>query len=209
MVLQGVWIFELGEMTAMNRAETEALKAFLSRNADRYRPPYERAVRSNPRRCIFIGTTNAEGYLRDSTGNRRFWPVRTHKIDLEKLSMDRNQLWAEAVEAEASTVSIELSADLRVEASRAQETRLIDDPWTGILADYLRTPGMDRVHTHTLLGALQITAGQQTQHTAKRLREVMASLGWTYKRAIRLGDDNRAGYEAPDGWTFRNPTVED
>ena len=175
-------------------------------NTDRYRAPYDRALKSVPRRCIFIGTTNAEGYLRDTTGNRRFWPVRTNKIDREKLKADRDQLWAEASEAEASGESLELLPALWEEASNAQQSRSVEDPWAGSLTAYLQQAGMSRVHTQTLLGALQIPAGQQAQHHSKRLREVMASLRWKYKRSI--GDDNRAGYEAPDNWIFRTPPVE-
>jgi predicted P-loop ATPase len=200
-VLQGCWIFELGEMTAMNRSEIEALKAFLSRNDDRYRAPYERGVKSVPRRCVFIGTTNAGGYLRDTTGNRRFWPVRTGKIDLENLAADRDQLWAEAAEAEASGQSIELPLALRADASDAQQARFINDPWEDTLKAHLQNSGQSRVHTHVLYRVLEIPAGQQAQYHGKRVREVMESLGWTYKRSMRIGKDNLAGYEAPDGWT--------
>ena len=138
----------------MGRSEIEALKAFLSRNADRYRAPYERALKSVPRRCVFIGTTNADGYLRDATGNRRFWPVRTGEIDLEKLKANRDQLWAEAAAAEASGESLELQPALREVASDAQQSRLIDDPWKDTLAEFLQVSGETRVHTTTLLPEL-------------------------------------------------------
>ena len=208
-VLQGCWIFELGEMTAMGRSEIEALKAFLSRNDDRYRGPYERTAKSAPRRCVFIGTTNADGYLRDTTGNRRFWPVHTDKIDLEKLAADRDQLWAEAAAAEASGESLELQPALREVASDAQQSRLINDPWADTLADCLQRLGETRVHTAALLYELGIPPGQQTQYQAKRLREVMVSLGWKYKKGIRVGGKILAGYEAPDGWTSTVPDVGD
>src|SRR5262249_36287592 len=160
--------------------------AFLSRNADRYRAPYERALKSVPRRCVFIGTTNADGYLRDMTGNRRFWPVRTGEIDLEKLKANRDQLWAEAAAAEASGESLELKPALREFGSDAQQPRLIDDTWKDTLADILQRLGETRVHTTTLLYELNIPPGQQAQHLGRRVREVMVSLGWEYKRGIRI-----------------------
>jgi predicted P-loop ATPase len=208
-VLQGCWIFELGEMTAMGRSEIESLKAFLSRNVDRYRAPFERALKSVPRRCLFIGTTNSGAYLRDTTGNRRFWPVRTDKIDLEGLKADRDQLWAEAAVAEAAGESLALQPALREDASDVQQSRLINDPWADHLTDFLKRSEDRRVHTVTLLYDLSIQAGQQTPSHAKRLREAMASLGWKYKRSIRIGTDNRAGYEAPDGWTSTATDVGD
>lgn len=207
--LQGCWIFELGEMTAMNRAEVEGLKAFLSRNVDRYRAPFERALKSVPRRCIFVGTTNSDAYLRDTTGNRRFWPVRSNNIDLEKLAADRDQLWAEAAEREALGESIELPPELREDASDAQQSRLNNDPWADTLLAFLQKRGVPRVHTYTLLNELGISAGQQTQYSTKRLREAMATIGWKYKKAIRIENENRAGYEAPTGWAFVSPDVED
>ena len=206
--LQGSWIFEFGEITAVNRAEVEGLKAFLSRNVDRYRAPFERALKSVPRRCIFVGTTNSDAYLRDPTGNRRIWPVCTGNIDLEKLAADRDQLWAEAAEREALGESIELPPGLREDASDAQQSRLNNDPWGDTLLAYLQKMRLSRVHTYILLNELGIPTGQQTPYSTKRLREAMTTLGWKYKKAIRIGNENRAGYEAPTGWTL-SPDVED
>lgn len=92
------WILELAELQSVRRSDAEALKAFLSRNEDTYRPPYARVNQMFPRRCVFVGTTNAEGYLKhDPSGFRRFWPVKCTKVALSDLKKDAAQLWAEAV----------------------------------------------------------------------------------------------------------------
>jgi predicted P-loop ATPase len=95
--LAGVWLVELSELAGMRRSEVEHVKAFLSRNVDRYRPPYGRRTVDVPRQCVFIATTNELAYLRDPSGNRRYWPVRCTDIDLAAVGRDRDQLWAEAV----------------------------------------------------------------------------------------------------------------
>lgn len=194
-ILQGVWIHELGELTALSRIESEALKGFVSRVEDRYRAPYERVPRSVPRRCIFIGTTNHAAYLSDQTGNRRFWPVRTGRIDLDALRRDSDQLWAEAVAAEAAGEPIELSHDLYRNASEEQDQRLVADPWVDDITRYLDIHKCDRVHSRDLMEyALEIEPGRKNQAGAKRLRQVMAGLGWTYKKAVRIGDRSGSGY---------------
>ncbi len=95
--MRGTWIIEIAELDAISRAEVSRIKAFLTRTIDRYRPPYERYVIAVPRQCVFAGSVNPDTYLRDETGNRRFWPIRCGAINLDALQSNRGQLWAEAV----------------------------------------------------------------------------------------------------------------
>ena len=129
--LQGVWIMELAEIQQMIRAEVEVFKAFLSRPVDRYRPPYGRTAIDVPRQSVMIGTTNERDYLRDSTGNRRVWPIRCTHADEDWVTANRAHLWAEAAAREASGESLWLDDEnTRREAEAAQSDRMMDCPRT-------------------------------------------------------------------------------
>src|SRR5690606_2790431 len=100
-MIQGVWINELGELSGLSRAEINAVKQFLSRTEDIFREPYGRRTNRYPRRCVFFGTTNEDEFLRDRTGNRRFWPVvvgvqEPKKNVFRDLPEEVDQIWAEA-----------------------------------------------------------------------------------------------------------------
>lgn len=99
MLANMVWIVELAELVSLKKAESETLKSFFSEKEGYFRPPYGKVLERFPRRAVFVGSTNEEEYLQDSTGNRRFWPVTVSSdISVESIMADRDQIWAEAVE---------------------------------------------------------------------------------------------------------------
>lgn len=147
--MQGVWIVEIAELDAIGRAEVSRIKAFLTRTTDRFRPPYGRYTVEVPRQCVFAGTVNPDTYLRDETGNRRFWPLRCGTIDIAALARDRDQLWAEAVHRfrEGAIWWIDDPAML-AEAATAQEARYQADAWDARIDRWLThdTRSVNRGH---------------------------------------------------------------
>jgi predicted P-loop ATPase len=98
MHMRGHWILELSELAALNRAELNTVKSWMSRVEDIYRPSYGRTIIHCPRMCVFIATSNEGEPLKDTTGNRRFWPIQVGMIDTDVLLRDKDQIWAEALE---------------------------------------------------------------------------------------------------------------
>lgn len=138
----GVWIVEVGELAGMRKAEAEIIKQYISKQTDRFRPAYGRRIQEFPRQCIFIGTTNEATFLRDSTGNRRFWVVDTPNApgrDMwEDLTPDVVRLiWGEAVDLFRKGEPLFLPAELESAAREVQELYEEDDPRAGIVAAYL------------------------------------------------------------------------
>jgi putative DNA primase/helicase len=142
--LQGYWILEIGELAGLRKAEVETLRSFLSRQNDIYRAAFGKRATPHPRQCIFFGTTNAEsGYLRDTTGNRRFWPVKTPggsavhpwSITTEEIL----QIWAEVYEYVKAGEPLHLSAELEVYAKEEQREALESDEREGLVRDFLET----------------------------------------------------------------------
>jgi hypothetical protein len=200
--VQGVWLYEIADLSGMHRADTEKVKAFASRKVDRARPAYGRARVDRPRRCIFFATTNDETYLKSQTGNRRFWPVRTGRIDLAALKRDREQIWAEANAMEATGHSLSLPESFWEDARAVQDSRLEADPWEITLAaiklkERHWTPEGEewRISTRGIMhGWLEIGADRQTAVTLRRIAFIMRKLGWDGPKPIRIGDDVMKGY---------------
>lgn len=149
-LLQGVWIVEIGEMSAYNKSEVDTIKGFLSRTEDHYRAAYARKTEKHPRRCVFFGTSNFYDYLKDPTGGRRFWPIDcgiqqptkcvffdSDFPDRTVLADEVDQLWAEAVMYWRLGESLILTGTLADEAKRQQEDHSEQDPWESVIREFV------------------------------------------------------------------------
>ena len=134
----GVWLIEMSELDALTRAGNSAIKSFLTRRHDRYRPPYGTHVMERPRQCVFAGTINpAGGYLKDPTGTRRFWPVACNTVDLDALVRDRDRLWAEALVRYRAGYPWHLETpELEALAATEQAARSAYDAWEKPVREY-------------------------------------------------------------------------
>ena len=179
----GKWIVEAGELKGMGRSDINSLKACLSRQRDEARMAYGHKNARVARQFVIIGTTNqTDGYLRDETGNRRFWPIRIQRFDLARLRADRDQLWAEAAEAEALGESIRLDPRLYADAAVEQEARMRgDDPLADVLYRAIgNRTGKLRVSDAFLICGIE--AGKANQDQIERFGRAIRELGWERKR---------------------------
>lgn len=181
--IRGKWLIEIAEMAAMGKAETADLKAFITRNEERFLPKYGRKEVIEPRQCVFIGTTNKDTYLRDETGGRRFWPVKVGRIDTDTLASDRDQLFAEAVTLFKAGERWWPDADFETQHIRPQQdARYEADAWEQAVATYL--DGKNRVTVMEVavhgLGFEKARLGTADQ---RRIGAALDRVGWRLARS--------------------------
>ncbi len=141
--LQDAWLIEMAELSATKKAEAEAVKHFISKREDIYRVAYGKRVTKFPRQCVFFGTTNDNDFLRDKTGNRRYWPVvvginKSNKnlwTDMTQNEID--QIWAEALKLWRNGEKLFLTPDLEKEAVKVQEQHTEESSKEGLIREYL------------------------------------------------------------------------
>lgn len=144
--LQGAWIVEIAELAATKKSDVESMKQFITKRVDSYRQAYGRHISEFKRQSIFIGTTNDYEFLRDRTGNRRFWVVEVG-VEPTLYSMwddltqeDVNQMWAEALHYYRAGEELRLPAEMEREAALAQDDHVEESPLKGIIEEYLEIP---------------------------------------------------------------------
>jgi predicted P-loop ATPase len=196
MAIQGVWLYEIAELDSFNRSETTAVKAFITNMVDRFRAPYGRRMLNVERRTCFCATTNQDEYFKDTTGNRRFWPLRCGYINLALLAEMRDQLFAEAVNmVDGGAKWYPTREEQRELIEPQQEMRELEDVWTpriyrfveGVAETEDRTPlqRLNEVTAETLLTkALHIEIGKisSAKQETMRISVCMKRMGWEKKR---------------------------
>jgi len=162
--LQGSWIIELAELSASRKADIESTKHFLTKRIDRFRVAYGRHVADFPRQCVFIGTTNDQEFLRDATGNRRFWVLPVGKMPIKKqwsalTDYEVDQMWAEAVQYFKDGEQLFLPADLEQEMKEVQAGHSEQSHLEGMILEHLERKVPQNFHTFGVKERLDFLVG--------------------------------------------------
>lgn len=200
--MQGVWICELAELDSFNKAESTRAKQFFASETDRYRPSYGRLVQEFPRQCVFAGSTNQDNYLTDTTGNRRYWPVRCTDIKLDRLRHERDQLWAEAMHLYKQGEVWHVLADELHLFEAQQEDRFMSDAWEDHVIQWLDEPEQRVVQEYSMSeifqGALRVEPVHMRKPEQMRLANILQRLGWRRVRTTIPNSKTRV-------WKYQRP----
>lgn len=192
--MQGKWIIEIAELDAFRRAENSSIKAWLTRQVDRFRRPYGKITEDFPRNCVLAGTHNVVGgmgYLKDPSGARRFWPFAAHNIDLDALAKDAEQLWAEAAAAYEDGEQWWLDEEEDRFAKIAQEKRYETDPYDELIDRFVQT--RTSVTVDKIMAGFEIPKERRSSLIYRRIAAHLHTKGW--KRVV---DGDRVLYVRPD-----------
>lgn len=190
--IQGVWIYEIGELDSISRREATTVKAFLSAQEDKYRPSYGRNQVQFKRQVVFVGSTNESEFLNDPTGSRRFWPVRAGEVDVAGIRASRDQLWAEAAhlfeQGEQWWLTDHESLLLKA-GSDGFETQ---DAWESLIASWVESDSISGQVSHysrdnfpmadVLAGALGLDAKSMSKAAQMRAASILRKLGFEKRR---------------------------
>lgn len=210
--LRGVWIFEVAELNGFKKSEVEKIKEFITMRTDRYRPAYGLTVREFKRTAVFLATTNEEEFLRDSTGNRRFWPIRvTTPLDVELLKAALPQLWAEATVRFLRREPYWLTPEETAEQAISVKRQLYAGPYEEYLAplfERCRDTGkkhlqLKEVHDF-LLSDERRDILDRIKLTTSLLNPSFAKAGWSVYKLHRIKDPQTQQYTFKKCWRDEN-----
>ena len=215
-VSNGAWIIELAELDAIAKSESSAVKAFLTRRDDPFRPAYGRYFRQHPRRVVFCASTNDATYLRDTTGNRRFWPVKISQVAVDRIAEARTQLWGEAVLAYRAGEAWHVEdAAIQQQLVEEQDGRRETDPWElpigAYLEEYRELAMRHRGRGNVLriedmparcLDKMGVDVVKTSRADARRVNAVLRTLGWDrlQRRDSAIKGRRRWAWEPLDRW---------
>lgn len=209
--MMGRWLMEINEMGAANRQDLELQKSFLSATSTTVRMAYARHPKEFPRQCVFLGTTNESEYLKDMTGNRRWWPVDTQVAQFDqsafdRIRADRDQLWAEAFTAWACCEETQLTGEGARIAIQMQGEKMIADEWAGIIGEFLESKAdkgrydpecfdsgeleeRDRVCVLEIIeDCLGINDKTKNKMISNRIGQILSKMeGWKKHKAMKFG----------------------
>lgn len=211
--MQGLWLYEISEMAGMSKAQVGDIKAFISSSVDRYRVAYGTTVEKFDRQCVLVGTTNDDNYLRDRTGNRRFWPTPVRKkINTEWVIKWRAQLFAEAFALYLQGTRFSPTDDEEERLFRPmQESRLVETAVESALLDVLTRPPLltgpaSVVHRDAtfvtfaqLVEALHTDAGKSQPGLENQIRGWLKQQGWVAAKK-QINGARANGYLRPQVW---------
>jgi len=185
----GKWIVEVAELGGMKKADVDNLKAMLSRATDSARLAYGRQKQDRPRRFIMFGTVNpgANGFLKDGTGNRRFWICPVGQIDMDAIKRDRDQLWAEAVHRHRAGEQNWLSDSFAVDAETVADQRREDVPWADALRELL--DGYSETTASNALAKIGVSLERQDRSAQMQVAEALKEIG--FKKGNKQGSAPR------------------
>ncbi len=188
MQMMGAWCVELAEFVAVVRKDQSAVKGLISMRSDRVVLPYAKMASTHPRRCIFFGTINPDdiGYLTDSTGNRRYWPVTVTAIDIEMIRAARDQIWAEAYDAYRRGERWWLEGDENIVAEGETGQRQEYDAWAPVLADKLQM--YSEVTSDKALTELGIPHERKDKRAQMRVATALKQIGFKRTTKRHNGD---------------------
>lgn len=200
LILQGRLLVEIAELHTFSKAEVTRIKQVITCRVDRYRAPYERLVSDHPRQSVFVGSTNEDTYLKDTTGNRRFWPIRCGRIYPDEITASREQLFAEAVAKFKSGASWwEMPKD---ETETEQEDRRQADAWEGMIAEWVDlTSRVDFAIADVMVECLKMEAARMDAPAQHRISRILKGMGFESRKEWKNGYQrrvwNKPGAELP------------
>jgi predicted P-loop ATPase len=193
--LRGKWLIEVAEMHAMSKTETTLLKAFITRQEERYRPSFGRKEVIEPRQCVFVGTTNRDNYLRDETGGRRFWPVKARSIATDALIRDRDHLFAEAVQLYRNGAAWWPDKDFEQQHIAPQQAaRYEADAWEETIGAFLENNSKVTIG-QVAREALHIETAKVGKADQNRIAAALEQLRWKRERA-----DGKTDWQGKRWW---------